>query len=177
MKKIMFLLMSLVVVTGLTACEEAETTEKDVGSVETSGNGNNEEGNEENDGESEETTDYDEVLIDSENAKVTLESITKVEDELFDDEYYSIKLAIENKLDKTITVQTDDVSIDGLMVTDEAFFSEDVAGGKKANGEMQIETFDEELPPLEDELEMLLLVIDEDTFDDLDNEQVNIEIK
>jgi len=180
MKKLLILL-SFALVLFLAACGETTDESKEVSNVETtdSQSAGTEVPEEESNEDVEEGTEssYDQVLIDSETAKITLESISTVEDTTWDEEYHLIKLLIENKSDKTITVQTDEVSIDGLMVTDDVWFSEDVAGGRKANGEMQIQVFDGDLPPLEEELEMLLLVIDNDTFDTIDEEKVNIEIK
>lgn len=175
MKKALILLMSLITAIGLAACGGETTQEKEVGSVETGDKSNEAEVDGED--ESEETESYDEVLLDSDNAKVVLESISHVKDEMFDEEYHVVKLAIENKLDKTIVIQADEVSIDGLMVTDNVFFSEEVAGGKKANGKLEIQTFDEELPPLDENLEFKLLVIDEESYETMEDEKVNIDIK
>lgn len=174
MKKLLFLLAAAMLV--LTACGETQEEKKEVSKVEKKSDANEKNNSEEKDEEAEEES-YDEVLIDSDTAKVTLESISKVEDSMFDEEYHVIKLAIENKSDKTIVIQSDEVSIDGLMVTDNAFFSEEVAGGKKANGKMQIQFFDEDLPPLDEELEMILKVIDEETFETMEDEKINISIK
>lgn len=176
MRKITILLMSLFATVGLVACG-GETEEKEVGSVETGEASEAEEVSENDDEAEDETEDYDEVLLDSENALVTLESISHVKDETFDEEYHSIKLTIENKQDKTIVIQADEVSADGLMVTDNVFFSEEVAGGKKANGKMQIETFDEDLPPLDEELEFKLLVIDEESYETLEEQQISVSIQ
>ena len=174
MKKLLFLLAAAMLV--LTACGETQEEKKEVSTVEKKSDANEKNDAEEKDEEAEEES-YDEVLIDSDTAKVTLESISKVEDSMFDEEYHVIKLAIENKSDKTIVIQSDEVSIDGLMVTDNAFFSEEVAGGKKANGKMQIQFFDEDLPPLDEELEMILKVIDGETFETMEDEKINISIK
>src|SRR5699024_339798 len=120
MKKLLFLLAAAMLV--LTACGETQEEKKEVSTVEKKSDANEKNDAEEKDEEAEEES-YDEVLIDSDTAKVTLESISKVEDSMFDEEYHVIKLAIENKSDKTIVIQSDEVSIDGLMVTDNAFFS------------------------------------------------------
>lgn len=171
MKKFLFLLFAAMMV--LAACGETEEKPKEISKVEKESDNTSS-----NESEVEEKeSDYDQVLIDSETVKVTLESISKIEDKMFDEEYHLVKMSIENKSDKTIIIQTDEVSIDGLMVTDNVFFSEEVAGGKKANGKMQIQLFDEELPPLDEELEMILLVIDGESYDRIDEEKINIEIK
>lgn len=187
MKKLTVLFMSLFVAIGLAACD-GETTEKEIGTV-SSGNENQSEQEEgsndannaeenasDNEEEESESSSYDEVLLDDDVATVTLKGIETVEDDIFGDEH-KIKLEIENKSDKTIVVQTDQVSVDGLMVDDMVMFSETVAAGKRANGSLDIMSFDEELPPLDEELEMILLVIDEETYDRVIEEQINIEIK
>lgn len=171
MKKALILLMSLIMVVGLVACG-GETEDKEVGSVESDGK-SSKTGDE---GKNKEVG-YDEVLLDSDSAKVTLKSISHIKNKDWNEEYYSIKFSIENKLDKTIVVQSDQVSADGMMVTDDVTFSEEVAGGKKANGELRIETYDADLPPLDESLEFLLLIIDEESYDNLDEQQVNVTIK
>lgn len=178
MKKLLFLLAAAMLI--LTACGETEEEKKEVSNVEKQSDTNESNGKEEKEEEAEaevKEESYDEVLVDSEVAKVTLENISKVKDELFDEEYHSVKLAIENKSDKTIVIQSDEVSIDGLMVTDHVVFSESVSGGKKANGELKIEVYDGDLPPLDEELEMILLVIDNETYDRIIEEKINISIK
>lgn len=176
MKRLLFLLLTSILAVSLVACGDGDANEqkKEVSKVEKQSG--SDESSETGTDEGEEKS-YDQVLIDSEIAKVTLEGISKIEDSTWDEEYHEIKMSIENKSDKTIVVQTDEVSIDGLMVTDNVFFSEDVAGGKKANGKLKIEMFDEELPPLDEELEMILKVIDEETYDTIEEEKINIEIK
>lgn len=171
MKKILLLVTAAIFL--LSACGETNEEPKEVSKVE-------KESNESENNESEETegeASYDEVLIDSDIAKITLEGISNVTDDIFGDSHV-IKVSIENKSDDTIVIQTDQVSVDGLMVTDNVFFSEEVAGGKKANGKIEIQVFDdEELPPLDEELEMILKVISEETYETIEEEKINIEIK
>lgn len=182
MKKVLFLLLSIILSIGLIACGEVEEQVKEIDKVETSGDDNESEepeSEEDNDGleENEETTeDYGETILDSDNAIVVLESITTVSDDIFGD-YHEIKLNIENRSDETIIIQADEVSIDGLMVTDNVFFSEEVSAGKKANGKMKIEFFDDDLPPLDEELEFILKVIDNESFMTVEEENVSISIK
>lgn len=69
------------------------------------------------------------VLLDESGIKITAKSLDKtgwLGPEL--------KLLIENSTDKNLTVQINNVSINGYMV--DASMSEDVAAGKKANGEI-----------------------------------------
>lgn len=174
MKKALILLSSLLVATTLVACGETEEQPKEVSKVEKESNET-----ESNEQEGREATEesYDQVLIDSDIATVNLEGISKVSDDIFGDSHV-IKVSIENKSDDTIVIQTDKVSVDGLMVTDNVFFSEEVAAGKRANGKIEIQMFDdEELPPLDEELEMVLKVIDEETYETIEEDQINIAIK
>jgi|SRR5690625_1853921 len=177
MKKALTLLLSLIVAVALAACGNTEET-KEVAKVDKESNEVVENESEENDTEEvEEESSYDQVLIDSDTASVSLEGISKVSDDIFGDSHV-IKVSIENKSDETIVIQTDQVSVDGLMVTDNVFFSEEVAAGKKANGKIEIQMFDdEELPPLDEELEMILKVINEETYDTIEEEKINIAIK
>lgn len=172
MKKYLFTLFSALILI-LAACGNTEEQPKEVSKVDKESN----EAVENEAEEVEEENSYDQVLVDSDVATITLEGISKVVDDIFGDSHV-IKVTIENKSDKVIVVQTDNVSIDGLMVTDNVFFSEEVAAGKKANGKIEIQLFDDdELPPLDEELEMVLLVIDEETYERIDEEKINIEIK
>ena len=171
MKKYLFtIFLALIVV--LSACGDTEEKPKEVSNVEKK----SDETSESEKGETDEAS-YDEVLIDSDIAKVTLEGISEVGDDIFGNAHV-IKVSIENKSNETIIIQTDKVSVDGLMVTDNVFFSEEVAAGKKANGKIEIQLFDEdELPPLEEELEMVLQVISEESYEMIEEEQINIAIK
>lgn len=183
MKKVLVLLMSLFLVLTLAACGETETEEKDIGSVETSGQ-SDDEGADVEDDEDEETgeedpdseeKEFNEVILDDENATVTLTGIVTERDEIFGDEH-KIKMVIENKSNATIEVQSREVSIDGFMVDDMVFFSETVAAGKKSNATMDIMTFDEDLPELNENIEFTLKIIDHDTFDDISTAEVSIDI-
>lgn len=166
------LVLSLALLVLMAACGNSEETPKEVSKVEKESNGS-----ENNDTEEVEEESYNEVLIDSDITTITLEGISNVTDDIFGDSHV-IKVSIENKSDDTIVIQTDQVSVDGLMVTDNVFFSEEVAAGKKANGKIEIQVFDdEELPPLDEELEMILKVISEETYETIEEEKINIEIK
>src|SRR5699024_8232465 len=96
-------LLLLLVVGMLAACGGTEE-EKEVASVE------KDDTEEVVDDEVEESTEstYDEVLIDSDLAKVVLESISEIKDDTFNEEYHEIKVTIENKSDETIVIQTDE---------------------------------------------------------------------
>lgn len=174
MKRLTILLLSLFVVLGLAAC--GETEDKPIDSVETSDDSNDSKDVAKAETEGAEDTSYDEVLLDDDVALVTLKGIETVRDDVFGDEH-KIKLLIENKSDKTIIVQADQVSIDGFMVDDMVFFSETVAGEKKANGNLDIIALDEELPDLNENLEFILVVIDEESFERISETDISVNIK
>lgn len=170
MKKTLLLLLMLVLTTALAGCGEEEASKKEVKSVESSDKSNEKE-EVKSDSES-----YDQVLLDDDVATVTLKTIETVKDDIFGDEH-KVKLEIENKSDKTIVVQSDQMSIDGLMVDDMVVFSETVAGGKRANGSLDIMALDDELPELNENLEFTLIVIDDETFDRITETDVKVDLK
>ena len=170
--------MSLFVIIGLSACDDGSSEEKEVSSVESGDEAKEEESAEESESENaeeSEANDYSEVLLDDDTAKVELKGIETKEDDIFGDEH-SVKLEIENKSDETIEVQAHEVSIDGVMVDDMVFFSETVAGGKKSNAELSIMALDDDLPELNENLELKLKVLDED-FMDASSTDVSVDIK
>lgn len=193
MKKLLFLLFFSLFV--LVACgdtdpkTEAAAEENDTSTAETDSDeseaaeeeGNKEEAAEEDEAveeeenEESESSAYDEVILDDDTAKVVLTEIETVRDEIFGDEH-QIKLEIENKSDQTIEVQSREVSLDGLMADDMAVMSETVAAGKRANGELAIMAFDEELPELNENLEFKLVILGED-FMEITSSDVSIDIK
>lgn len=176
MKKLLFLLAAAMLV--LTACGDAEEESKEVSNVESTDKkeDSKDSESEKEEGESNDSAEYNETILDTDNAVVTLDSITKVEDKIFDEESYVIKFAIENKIDETIEVQAQEVSADDVMIDDMVIFSQTVAGGKKANGEMEIINFDGDLPTLEESLEFKLIVANED-WEHIEEPSVKIEIK
>lgn len=185
MRKSLLLTMSLFVALVLAACGSTETEGKDIGSVDTGKQENSSNANvEDNEGEATtnedaeediDSTTYDEVLLDDEIATVILKGIETEKDEIFGNQH-NVKLEIENKTENTVYVQSREVSIDGFMVDDNVIFSETVAGGKKAKGELSIMAFDDELPELNENIEFKLVVIDEG-FMELSSADVSIEVK
>jgi|SRR5690625_758667 len=173
MKRLIFLLISIVAVFGLVACDESSTSEKEVGSVESS---NKDDADKESDEEeSSDVEEIGEVIADDDYVKATLVSVEHIKDELFDEEKYTINIDIENKTENKIIVQSRDVSIDGTMVDDMVFFSEEVAGEKNAKGKMDIQNFDGDLPDMDDNIEFTLIIIDDETFGDLAEHDVKID--
>lgn len=173
MKKVMTLLVSLLVVFGLVACDDGGSEEKEVSSVESSDKADN------NEKEGEEATsdveEVGEVIADDDYIKATLVNIEHVKDDVFDEEKYVINIDLENKTENKIIVQARDVSIDGTMVDDMVFFSEEIAGGKNAKGKMEIQNYEGDLPTMDDNIEFILLIADDETFEDLSEHDVKVE--
>ena len=101
------------------------------------------------------------VLVDRDGVKVTLKSI--------DYNSYEVvfKLLVENNTSKTVTVQDDNVSINGLMVN--SLFSATVAPGKKANDELSIMNEDLKIAKIKaiKDVELDLKAFDDETYDDI----------
>ena len=170
------LLLSIVFLVALSACGETTSEEKEVASVNKDDTEKTNEEEESDASEEPEESTYDEVLLDDDVAIITLVSIETVKDDTFGDEH-KIKLEIENKSDETIVIQSEQVSIDGLMVDDMVAFSETVAGGKRANGNLDIMSFDDELPELNENLEFILLVLDDETYERISETDVSVDLK
>jgi hypothetical protein len=84
---------------------------------------------------------------------------------------------VENKTDKTLTFQANEVSSDGKMI-DEGMLtmSQDVAPGKKADAVLEIQNYEGPLPEIKNNLEMILHVYDEDYTVEEDH-RVNVDFK
>src|SRR5699024_11244590 len=108
------------------------------------------------------------TLVDNDNLKAVVTSITKIEDKEWDEERYEISIEVDNKREDTIEVQAYEVSADDVMIDDMVMFSETVAGGKRSNATMIIENYEGELPEMENNLEFILDVFG---FDDYDYEE------
>lgn len=171
MRKLILILGIIVLSFSLIACGETSTEEKEVDNVESSGQDDAEEVVEE---ESSDVEEIGEVIADDDTLKATLVSVEHKVDEMFDEESYRFNIELENKYDGKIVVQARDVSIDGTMVDDMVFFSEEIAEGKKANGQLEIQNYDGDLPEMNEELEMILIVSDDETWDEISSYDVNI---
>jgi len=133
--------------------------------------------------EEEATTDIDEVnqnIADDDIVKIDLINVERITDEFMGDSI-KVNFEIENRSDVKIVVQSRDLSIDGYMAEDIASMSAEVMPGKKAKESLTIDEMlldeGEELPKLEDTLEMSLLVADYDTFEDINSYDVHIDFK
>jgi len=183
-KKILVALFSFIVVIGLAACNGEDVEEKDVSSVESSEEENEAEAAEgeeeteeadESDEEESAAEEFNEVIADNDNFKATLISVEHIVDQDWDEEKYEIKFEVENKTDKTVEVQAREVSIDGKMVDESMIFlSQEVSGGKIADAVLEIQSYSgDELPDMEENLEMILHIF---SWDDMENEE-NFDVK
>ena len=133
--------------------------------------------------EEESTTDVEEVnqnVADDDIVKIDLINVERVTDEFMGDSI-KVNFEIENRSDVKIVVQSRDLSIDGYMADDFSSMSAEVMPGKKAKDSLTIDEMfldeGEELPKLEDTLEMSLLVADYETFEDINSYDVHIDFK
>lgn len=104
----------------------------------------------------------EQVIYDEHDIKVTASGLD------FDDIWGpSIEVLIENNSKKDVTVQADYCIVNDLMT--DTMFSSDVASGKKANDTITMLYSDLELEQLNDiqEIELVLNIIDTDTYDTL----------
>lgn len=177
MRKLSVVFASLLLVFILAACGETTTEDKEINSVESSSNNDKAENNVNNGNEEaeSETEEVGEVIADDDYVKATLVNVEYVNDEMFDEQKYVINIDLENKTSDKIVVQARDVSIDGTMVDDMVFFSEEIAGDKNANGKMEIQNYEGDLPTMDDNIEFILLIVDEETFEDKAEHDVKVD--
>ncbi len=102
------------------------------------------------------------VIVDRDGVKVTVKGL-KYEDSWGP----SIGVYVENNTSKNIMVQTRRFSINGFMI--DPIFSEDVAAGKKANGDISIAIEDLRVANIKaiKDLEFDIIVVDGDSWDDI----------
>ncbi|WOS96624.1 hypothetical protein [Nosocomiicoccus massiliensis] len=185
-KKLLLSLTSSALLLLLTACGESSTEEvaselrKDAESEQVEAEKKKDEVIEET-GEEEATTETEDVnknIADDDFVKIDLKNVERTKDEIFGDSI-KVNFEIENKTDRKIIVQSRDVSADGYMVDDIAVFSAEIVGGKKIKDALVLEEMflpeGEELPELNENLEMTLIVFDDETFDDIGSYEVNID--
>jgi hypothetical protein len=108
-------------------------------------------------------------------AKLT--KVEKIVDKEWDEELYRVTYEVENKTDRTLTFQANEVSSDGKMI-DEGMLtmSQDVAPGKKADAVLEIQNYEGPLPEIKNNLEMILRVYDEDYVVEEDH-RVSVDFK
>jgi len=193
-RKTFVVLFSFIVIVGLVACQGIEKSEKDVGAVELNDQeeaagksveeqeanvaeaeekSNKEEGTEEEKDEVE-AKEFDKEIVDNDHVTVTLMSVEKIIDKDWDEERFEIKFEVKNKRDETIEVQAREVSADGKMVDESMILmSQTVASDKLADAVLTIESYDDPLPDIQENLEMILHIF---SFDDYDFEN-DIDVK
>lgn len=161
------LLMSMVLV----GCGSTEVEEKEA-NVATSTEVTQEAATEEETTEetvTEEETDTEEInqlIVDDENIKATLVSVVEKNDDIWG-KSIEVTFEVENKTDKTIEIQADEVSADNKMVDDMLYtMSTEVSPGKLADCILKIEEYEGyTFPKLEENLEMKLKVFSWDDYD------------
>lgn len=155
--------------------EEDNSTENNSNNANEEGNNSNDANEEDNNSEDTEESKVDQIIADDENYKVTLLEIVKKSDDIFGDSI-EVVFEIENKLDHTIVAQARSVSADGYMVDETIIsMSQEVAAEKKAKAVLSIEDFDDyDFPELEEDFEMTLLMIDEETYENIAEHEVKV---
>ncbi len=121
-----------------------------------------------------EVNDYNEVVLNTDNIKVELISVEKVEDEFWEEEYYQINFDVTNNFEDTVEIQAHEASMDGKMIEDMIIFSETVSSGKSSEAKMTIENYEGELPEFNDELEFSLVIWGHEDYDIELEEKVTI---
>lgn len=107
----------------------------------------------------------DQVLFDQDGIKITCKGFVPGSEDGWDDP--KVKFLIENNTDKNITVQVRDVSVNGFMI--DPACSEDVAAGKKMNGDMswlQMYFDENEITDVET-IEFYFHIFDADEWEDI----------
>ncbi|MDR0951952.1 MAG: hypothetical protein LBM18_03425 [Oscillospiraceae bacterium] len=180
MKKLLTLTLALVLVLSLTACgSEMGGTAKTPISVETDSQTSNEESSPPETQNSAETPTIntaepsvsEQILVEQDGIRITL---TGAEDTWLGLEW---KLLVENNSDKSVTVQTRDVTVNGLMV--DTMCSIDVAAGKKANDAVTFMSSDFEALNISvmKDVTIKFHVFDSDTWDTIfDSESISVSV-
>lgn len=162
MKKSLVFIMSLFVIMVLAAC--GSTSNEVESEVEKDEKKTEEVAEKETKEKSNESV--SEVIYDDNNIVITYLGIEKESDSIFGDSI-KIKFDVENNNDRNIVIQSENLSADGRMVNESLVtMSEEIAAGKVGAATLNIiELGDEELPSMEEEIELTLRVFD---WDDLD---------
>lgn len=175
-KKLLLALTSSAFVLMLSACGESSTEEEQV-----EADKKREEVTEEFEDESStETEEMNQTIANDDLIKIELLNVERTNDEILGDNI-KVNFDIENKTDNKIVVQSRDVSADGYMIDDIVAFSPEIAPNKKIKDSLEIEEMfleeGDELPKLEENLEMRIVVINDETYDKISSYDVNINFK
>ena len=185
LKRYLFIIVAVLLSIGLVACSGDEVEEKEVSNVDLTDEGDTKEVDDaeeevestvEDEEAGEDVKEIDEEVADSDNITARLISVEKIVDKDFDEERYEIKFEVENKTDDLIVIQGREVSADGKMIDESMLMmSQEISGGKSADAILTIESFDEDLPEIKEDLEMKLQVIDGESYMDIESIDVNID--
>lgn len=170
---------TLILSIGLVACSSSGSEEKKVENVDSSGSeeekAEKDEADEEE--EEEEKQEINKEIVDNDDFTIHLISVEKKVNTDFDEEKIEVKFEVENKRDDTITVQAREVSADGKMIDPSiANMSTDVSSGKIADAILNIQDYEgDDLPEIEEDLELILNISDMDDYDYREEVDVSIE--
>ncbi|MCR8969605.1 hypothetical protein [Facklamia sp. 7083-14-GEN3] len=107
------------------------------------------------------------IITDDKDFFIKYVEVNEKDDENFGD-YYEFVFEVENKTDKTMNVMAEDVTIDDDLVDEKmVFLSEEIESGSKGEIILKIQSLeeDEEVPELDDDLEMTLKLVNEEDPD------------
>lgn len=121
----------------------------------------------------------DEQIADSEIATIKLISIETESEEFMPNEKHTLTFEIENKSDQKIGLQMRDLSINNEMVSEEhQNMHGEATPGKTAKVKLEIESYEEgtPTPELVGKIEGALLVLDAETFEDIEYHDFSIDL-
>jgi hypothetical protein len=122
--------------------------------------------------------DVNQNIADDDMVKIDLVNVEKINDEIFG-ESIKVNFDVENKSDKKLIIQAQDLSIDGYMADDIASMSIEVMPGKKAQDSLTIDSafLDEgqEMPQLNESLEATINLVDDETYETINTYDMNIQ--
>lgn len=177
-RKILYLLITILTISLLTACgNSGESGEKEIGNIESTDKNNQLAEQEEDSSEENETETFDQLIVDNDNIKATLISVEKIVDKTWDEEKIKVKFEVENKKDIAIEVQARGVSADGKMIDESMLtMSQEIQPGKRADAILTIQNYNGDLPEINEDMEMTLHIFSWDD-DYTEDHVVNIEFK
>lgn len=161
----------------LAACaEESKPAEPETKKAETVEEAPAEESKEEASGSKKE---LDEQIADSEIATIKLISIETESADFMPNDKHVLTFEIENKSDQKIGLQMRDLSINNEMVSEEhQNMHGEATPGKTAKVKLEIESYEEgtPTPELVGKIEGALLVLDAETFEDIEYHDFSIDL-
>ncbi|MGX7359652.1 hypothetical protein ACWOES_08250 [Dolosigranulum pigrum] len=161
----------------LAACaEESKPAEPEAEKTETVEEAPAEETKEEASGSKKE---LDEQIADSEIATIKLISIETESADFMPNDKHVLTFEIENKSDQKIGLQMRDLSINNEMVSEEhQNMHGEATPGKTAKVKLEIESYEEgtPTPELVGKIEGALLVLDAETFEDIEYHDFSIDL-